>query len=280
MLIKQTVDAQRDSLSGTVSGLLAEALQKALGPLERTLSENGGLLRSLQAEICAHAKNMENLTTKVDALQGNVRQFKKDTGYCISELGKLQQKVNVLEDRGRRNNVVRLVNLPSGIEGDDPAGFLRKMLPTWIPELAKSPPLEIDRAHRIHSNNAARPRTMIFRLLRYPDRQAILQGARKAKPSLPDGTRLEFYADYSSGATQQRNAYKGFRAMLRQKGIEHFLLYPAILRTNMRGERMSFDSAKEAELFFSVLQSGGTSAVPTVKAKASLRFTGDTGMET
>ncbi|KAJ8007545.1 hypothetical protein DPEC_G00095160 [Dallia pectoralis] len=279
MLIKQTVDAQRDSLSGTVSGLLAEALQKALGPLERTLSENGGLLRSLQAEICAHAKNMENLTTKVDALQGNVHQVKKDTGYCISELGKLQQKVNELEDRGRRNNV-RLVNLPSGIEGDDPAGFLRKMLPTWIPELAKSPPLEIHRAHRIHSNNAARPRPMIYRFLRYPDRQAILQGARKAKPSLPDGTRLEFYAGYSSETTQQRNAYKGIRSMLRQKGIEHFLLYPAILRTNMRGERMSFDSAKEAELFFSDLQSGGTSAVPTVKAKVSLRFTGDTGMET
>lgn len=50
------------------------------------------------------------------------------------------------------------------MEGDDPIGFLKKMLPTWIPELAtsSSPQLDIDRTHRIDSSNTAKPRTMIF----------------------------------------------------------------------------------------------------------------------
>ncbi len=135
-----------------------------------------------------------------------------------------------LEDRSWRNNV-RLVNLPTGMEGDDPIGFLQKMLPKWIPELSERPcPIEIDRAHRVYSNsNSPKPRSMIFRLLRYPDRQAILQGARKAKPTLPGGTSLEFYADYSPETAQKRKAFSAVRAKLHQKGAETFLIYPALL---------------------------------------------------
>ncbi|KAJ8416913.1 hypothetical protein AAFF_G00327910 [Aldrovandia affinis] len=131
---------------------------------------------------------------------------------------KLRKKLNDLEDRSRSNNV-RLVNLPAGIEGDDPSGYLQKMLPEWIPTLKRSHStlLEIDRAHRIYSNNTSRPRTMIFKLLCYTDRQAILAGARKARPALSDGTQLLFFADYSPGTTQERQGYREIRAKLRRK---------------------------------------------------------------
>ncbi len=135
-----------------------------------------------------------------------------------------------LEDRSWRNNV-RLVNLPTGMEGDDPIGFLQKMLPKWIPELSERPcPIEIDRAHRVYSNsNSPKPRSMIFRLLRYPDRQAILQGARKAKPTLPGGTSLEFYADYSPETAQKRKAFQPLEQSSTRKApklscsIQHYL---------------------------------------------------------
>ncbi|KAI4805603.1 hypothetical protein KUCAC02_010207 [Chaenocephalus aceratus] len=94
------------------------------------------------------------------------------------------------------------------------------MLPIWIPSI-KSPnnnPLEIDRAHR----------------------------ARKARPTLQDGTQLLFFADYSPGMTQERQEYKEIRTKLRQKGIDSFIIYPAILKVNNKGTRMSFNSAEEA----------------------------------
>ncbi|KAJ8417421.1 hypothetical protein AAFF_G00286480 [Aldrovandia affinis] len=124
------------------------------------------------------------------------------------------------------------------------------MLPEWIPTLKRShsTPLEIDRAHRIYSNNTSRPRTMIFKLLRYTDRQSILEGVRKARPALSDGTQLLFFGDYSPGTTtQERQGYREIRAKLRRKGIDSFLIYPAILRVNYKGTRMSFNSAEEAK---------------------------------
>ncbi len=95
---------------------------------------------------------------------------------------------------------------------------------------------------------------MIFRLLRYTDRQAVLEGVRKAKPTLLDGTLLQFFADYSPGTTQERQEYKDIRTKLRQRGIDSFLLYPAILRVNFKGRRMSFNSAAEA---IEALKAGG-----------------------
>ncbi len=87
-----------------------------------------------------------------------------------------------MEDRSRRNNV-RLVGLPEGMEGPDAAGFLRANLSKWIPSLRGSD-IEIDRAHRVYDGGRGsdRPRTLIFRVLRWHDRSDILKGARQAYP--------------------------------------------------------------------------------------------------
>ncbi|KAJ8378758.1 hypothetical protein AAFF_G00236780 [Aldrovandia affinis] len=237
-----------ESLKETVAAMLKDSLKEALDPITKQMVENGNILRSLKEQSETHAKKFDTVFNKIDSMQVDLRKNEKETSSCFAEVTKLRKKLNDLEDRSRSNNV-RLVNLPAGIEGDDPSGYLQKMLPEWIPMLKRShsTPLEIDRAHRIYSNNTSRPRTMIFKLLRYTDRQSILEGARKARPTLSDGTQLLFFADYSPGTTQERQGYKGIHAKLRQKGIDLFLIYPAILRVNYKGTRMSFNSAEEAK---------------------------------
>ena len=110
---------------------------------------------------------------------------------------------------------------------------------------------------------------MIFRLLRYTDRQAILEGARKDKPSLHDGTTLQFFADYSPGTTQERQEYREIRAKLRQKGIDSFLVYPAILRVNHKGMRMTFNLAEEAKEALKVSVLGNMEEDSGQRAQAS-----------
>lgn len=266
LLIKQTVEVERETLRDLVTEMLSETLTKALTTVESQIAENGTLLRSLNSDINTHAKNMEKVSAKVDTMQGVLRQTKKDTNHCLTELDTLRRKVTEMEDRSRRNNV-RLINLPTGAEGDDPVGFLCKMLPQWIPTLSGKS-IEIDRVHRIFSANLSRPHTMIFRVLRYRDRQAILQGARNTKPKLSDNTQLEFYADYSAETVQRRNKYKTIRAQLRQKGIDSFLIYPAILKLTYKGDKLLFDSAEEAEMFFA-----GQDATSTQPNGNNARFT-------
>ncbi len=253
-IVSHAIEAQQKAMREMISNMLTEAIKTALIPFNDCINENGAVLRTLKEEMDSLSKNLATITTNVDNLQGSLRKTKKDTNLCLSQIEQMQRKCNDLEDRSRRNNV-RLVNLPTGMEGDDPIGFLQKMLPKWIPELSARPcPIEIDRAHRVYSNsNSPKPRSMIFRLLRYPDRQAILQGARKAKPTLPGGTSLEFYADYSPETAQKRKAFSAVRAKLHQKGAETFLIYPALLRVTYKGQKHSFESPEDADKYITGL---------------------------
>lgn len=242
-LIKQTLAGEMTTFNENVTILIKDSIKESLAP-----TENSGILRSLKEQMDTHDKKFTTVFGKVDSIQASLKKNETDTAHCLKEIDKLREDLIQQEDRSRRNNL-RLINLPSGAEGDDPRGYIQRMLPTWIPSLGspRGPPVEIDRAHRIYSNNTAKPQALIFRLLRYSDRQAILVGARKAKPTLADGTPLWFYPDYSAATSRKRRGYNDVRTKLRKRGVEAFLIYPAILKVKYNGKKMSFDTPKQAE---------------------------------
>ncbi len=142
-----------------------------------------------------------------------------------------------MEDRSRRNNV-RLVGLPEGAEGSNAAGFLRVNLSKWIPSL-KGHDIEIDRAHRVYdgARGSDRPRTLIFRVLRWHDISDILKGARQAYPvkCAQDNVTLLFFPDISPATTIRRKAFNPAQS----GALRH------------KGEQKSFDSPQKAEDFIS-----------------------------
>ncbi len=167
-----------------------------------------------------------------------------------------------MEDRSRRNNV-RLVGLPAGAEGSNAAGFLRVNLSKWIPSL-KGHDIEIDRAHRVYDGGRGsdRPRTLIFRVLRWHDRSEILKGARQAYPvkCAQDNVTLLFFPDFSPATTIRRKAYNPVLKKMTALGLQPFLTYPTVIKLRHKGEQKSFDSPQKAEDFISSLSQQKTYA--------------------
>ncbi len=134
-----------------------------------------------------------------------------------------------IEDRCRRNNV-RLVGLPEGAEGPDADGFLRVNLSMWIPSL-RGRDIEIDRAHRVYDGGGGsdRPRTLIFRVLRWHDRSEILKGAQQAYPvkCAQSNVTLPFFPDFSPATAIRRKAFGPVLKMMTALGLQPFLIYPA-----------------------------------------------------
>ena len=261
-LIQQTMQTQMASWQGIVTSMVKDAVGQALEPIQKGLTENVELLRAVKAQMRAHGKKFDALSTRVDTLETDVR---NNNDSYLADMSRIQLKLNEIEDRARIYNV-RLINLTSGVEGDDPKGYLQKMLPKWIPALksSRNAVVAVDKAHRIFSSKKTGPRTMIFKLLHFSDRQAILEGARKAKPTLADGTKLLFFADYSPGTTKARRAFKDIRTKLWHMGIESSLVYPAILKVTYKGKRMSFNSAEEAKTAIDAFE-GGDGAVAAME---------------
>lgn len=206
-------------------------------------------LIELRQEVQSQTNTVRDLGSKVDKIQGETRQIKKDLNMCTTEQHNLTLKIAELEDRSRRNNL-RLVGLPQGREGDDPTGFLQKMLPIWIPTLKRKGSIKIGRAHRIYGSGKSC--TLIFRVLWYQDRRAILQGARevtKTELIRDQESILRFFADYSGFTSRRRQALGSIQKELHTLGIPNFLIYPATLCVSFGGNQHSFDSVKKAEDF-------------------------------
>ncbi len=154
----------------------------ALRGLHEDIQATNESVKELREEFEAIVTTAKQTRDRVDSVQAVAREDKRTVTDLKDQLERLTEKMTDMEDRCRRNNV-RLVGLPEGMEGNDAAGFLRANLSKWIPSL-RGRDIEIDRAHRVYDGGRGsnRPRTLIFRVLRWHDRSDILKGARQAYP--------------------------------------------------------------------------------------------------
>ncbi len=125
--------------------------------------------------------------------------------------------------------------------------------------------IEIDRAHRVHDGrkNSDRPRTLIFRVLRWHDRSEILKGARQAYPvkCTQDNVTLLLFPDFSPATATRRKTLNPVLKKMTALGLQPFLTYPAVIKLRHKGEQRSFDSPQKAEDFISSLSQKTTYTV-------------------
>ncbi len=114
--------------------------------------------------------------------------------------------------------------------------------------------IEIDRAHRVYDGGRGsdRPRTLIFRVLRWHDRSDILKGARQAYPvkCAQNNVTLLFFPDFSPATAIRRKAFGPVLKKMTALGLQPFLIYPAVIKLRHKGTE-KLDSPQKAEDFIS-----------------------------
>ncbi|RXN12117.1 LINE-1 type transposase domain-containing 1 [Labeo rohita] len=101
-------------------------------------------LTGMRNKFASHMTVVKLLCSKLDLLTGEMREQKKVVADHDRRVATLEQQVVDLQDRDRCSNL-RLVGLPDGSEKDDPVGFLKRLLPMWLPSLMGKE-IEVERA--------------------------------------------------------------------------------------------------------------------------------------
>ncbi len=247
----------QSTLNSVVNKAVRDAMDSVLIPALRELREDilatNKSVKELREEFEAIVTKTKQTRDRVDSIQAAAREDKRTVTDLKDQLERLTEKMTDMEDRCRRNNV-RLVGLPEGMEGPDAASFLRANLSKWIPSL-RGRDIEIDRAHRVYDGGRGsdRPRTLIFRVLRWHDRSDILKGARQAYPvkCAQNNVTLLFFPDFSPATAIRRKAFGPVLKKMTALGLQPFLIYPAVIKLRHKGEQRSFDSPQKAEDFIS-----------------------------
>ncbi len=257
--IKLAFKEQQSTLNSVVTSAVRDAVDSVLIPALRELREDiqatNKSVKELREELEAIATTEKQTRDRVDSVQADAREDRRTVTDLRNQLERLTEKMTDIEDRSRINNV-RLVGLPEGVEGSNAAGFLRVNLSKWIPSL-KGRNIEIDRAHRVYDGGRGsdRPRTLIFRVLRWHDRSEILKGARRAYPvkCTQDNVTLLFFPEFSPVTATKRKSLVPVLRSMTPLGLQPFLAYPAVIKLRHGGEQRCFDSLRKAEDFVSSL---------------------------
>uniref|UniRef100_A0A8D3BUA8 L1 transposable element RRM domain-containing protein n=1 Tax=Scophthalmus maximus TaxID=52904 RepID=A0A8D3BUA8_SCOMX len=186
---------------------------------------------------------LNNLDTRLETMERRYADMSSDHK-------KLQEKIDDLENRGRRCNL-RIIGVPQGLEKGSPTQFIAGLLFDILggPNGLDEPPI-LDRAHR---STAQLPREgnrlcpFIFRVHYFQEKERIQRLARQKGQLEFQGKQILIFPDYSGDLSRRRAALnKVFRG---EEGVRYGLLYPARLRISFNGQVKVFENPQRAKDF-------------------------------
>lgn len=224
--------ATNDDILSAIRSLKADFTKHSADTLDAINGIKTDLLS--QSQRIGEAEERIAQTEDVSALQHKVKKLEETTDF-------LRNKVQDLEDRGRRSNL-RLVGLPEKSEGSNMCAFIEGLLSKVLNDTFSSTPV-IERAHRVGQVNPNCPttsRAIVMKFLNYQDKEKALRAARKMKELRYEGQRISLFPDLSAETRQRQRQFDGVKAQLRGMEIRYGMLYPAHLIVTHSDQRHIF----------------------------------------
>ena len=188
-------------------------------------------LNKISEEVDEIKKSLEFTQNKFDEelaiVKSNIKKVKSDMKEITEDLldsDKVSSKLIELEDRSLRNNL-RI----DGIAEDQNESWHEceeKVLEVIKGKLEIQDPIEIDRCHRMGKHKRNRPRTIIFKLNKFKDKQKILRNARNLKD-----TGIFIYEDFCDDTMELRKSlWEQVLEHSRQNKIAHLNYRSIVVR--------------------------------------------------
>lgn len=133
----------------------------------------------------------------MDEIKSSVLQCKKTCENQDTRMHSLEQKVDDIENRSRRCNLIFF-----GIEDTDKSesyDVVKKKLLEICSSTLTCNNITIERAHRSGKFTGNRPRPVIASFASFKDKQAVLSNAKKLK-----GSKISISEDFSAGVRLKR----------------------------------------------------------------------------
>ncbi len=235
-------------LAELVKLAVAEAIKEAIPTLmedvvsqlaNKTQALVGAQVAVFRGEMVAMQADISKCMDYMEKDENRAAEVESRLSSSVSKLAakhvQLEDKIADMEDRSRRDNL-RVHRVPENAETLHVLAFLSNAIPQWFPNPGS---VEIMRAHSVgapkeDTNGLPVPRTIIFKLLRFTDRDKILKMARGAAVEL-EGRTIRFTPDYSLHTFKRRLAFSEAMDALQKLDFRTFHLYPAKLKAT-RGE--------------------------------------------
>ena len=139
---------------------------------------------------------------------------------------------------------IHIIGIPEG-EGEEQGieNLFEKIMMGNFPNLMREKATQVQEAERVPiTMNPKRPtiRHIIIKMAKVQDKEKILKAAREKQEVIYKGTSIRLAADFSIETLQVRREWQEIFQVMKSKGLQPRLLYPARLSIKMEGDIRSF----------------------------------------
>lgn len=253
--LQKELGKENAALARVIEETMARYFRDAEEKSEARMNRLEKRIESMHSVLSRHTEEIKSIRSETVDIKECVTATEKNISECQKKQHTLETKLTEMEDRARRENLL-IFNLKEGAEGPNALSYLKENIPLWFPIFVSVPP-ELMRAHRLGrspvNGKTQRSRPLIIRCLRYTDRDALLNEARKNPPEV-DNIQLRFTADYSDTTTKRRKPCYKIMHEARIRGFQAFLLYPSTIKLIRGNDARLFQEPSEAERFLATLE--------------------------
>ncbi|XP_064462448.1 uncharacterized protein LOC135373102 [Ornithodoros turicata] len=155
-------------------------------------------MESKVSDIINRLQSLQNKTKNLSTIEQDVAAVYKMTDGLVAQQASFQSRLDDLEDRSRRNNLV-LRGVPDARETwDETEAKVASALTTSLG--CEFPRNSIERAHRLGTFSSSKCRPVIVKFLSYKVKNMVLASRSKLKPS-----NIQVSEDFSSATRHARN---------------------------------------------------------------------------
>ena len=148
-----------------------------------------------------------------------------------------------MQDNMKQNNI-RKIGIPEGEEEEQGIeNLFEKVMMENFPNLRREKLTQIQESQRVPSKRNPKrssARQTIIKMAKFQDKERILKAAKEKEKVTYKGAPISLAADFSMEMLQARREWQKIFQVMRTKGLQPRLLYPARLSIKIEGQIRSF----------------------------------------
>ena len=230
--VKDLMNLQRETILACFRETVSTFLSTVNERVDRLPNDVQDIKTSLNFTGDVAENKLIEVNEKIEKLKIEMKSTQSTQGEIFNVTSTIKRKLADLEDRSRRCNLrVDGINEHQNENWE----LTKSKIKNFIKEdLEIQENVEIERAHRVTTSDSKRnnrPRTIVFKLLRYPDKEKIL-----AKRKLLQGTNYYINEDFSEETNRIRKELQLEAKQHRAEGKFARVVYNRLVVHNRRDE--------------------------------------------
>ena len=153
-----------------------------------------------------------------------------------------------------KHNNIHITGIPEGEEELGIENLFEQVIMENFPNLMREKVTQIQETQRVPIKmNPKRPtaRHIIIKMAKFQDKERILRAAREKKEVTYKGAPIRLATDFSMETLQARKEWQKIFQVMRTRGLQPRLLYPARLSIRIQGQIRSFTDKRSLKEYTS-----------------------------